>query len=414
MYMNQSGRIIVAITAGIAAYKSAFLVRELVKHGFEVQVVMTEGAKAFIQPLTLQALSGKSVRDSLLDPQAELGMGHIELARWADLIVVAPATADMIARAANGLANDLLSTLCLAARCPVAFVPAMNEMMWQHPATQKNLRTLQTFSPPAENLIWGPAEGPQACGDVGPGRMLEPEDILARVQAFMAIQRGNAQPLYGQKVVVTAGPTREAIDPVRYISNHSSGKMGYAVASAFCRVGAEVVLISGPTQLPCPAGVTRVDVVSAQEMHAAAMAAAKNNCAIFVASAAVADYRPDLVADQKIKKTQDAMAIQLVKNPDIVSDVAALENKPFTVGFAAETQAVETYARDKLQRKNLDMIVANDVSVAGIGFNSDDNAAMLIWPDGQESCPQQSKASLAESIVMRVLRLMGHELPKIR
>ncbi len=408
--MSHNHHILVGITAGIAAYKSAVLVRELVKQGYQVRVVMTRGAKAFVQPLMLQALSGNPVRDSLLDPAAESGMGHIELAKWADLIVIAPATADIIARVAHGIADDLLATLCLASDRVIALAPAMNQAMWLSPATQRNLALFR--SDPAYRSkfrIWGPADGDQACGDNGPGRMLEPESIVARIQAFFAstgafdsFSDQLAGKLAGKQVVITAGPTREALDPVRYISNHSSGKMGFALAAACQSAGAQVVLIAGPVTLSAPPGVERVDVVSAEDMYTAALAAVEAGCDIFIATAAVADYRPSMMADQKIKKKRDEMVVSLVKNPDIVVSVAKHHKRPFTVGFAAETQDVTGYARDKLQRKSLDMIIANDVSEDGIGFDSDENAATMIWPDGACQLPRQSKFDMAIHIVEKI------------
>lgn len=378
--------IVLGVTGGIAAYKSADLVRQLRKAGYAVRVVMTSGAKAFVAPLTFQALSGHEVRDSLLDPAAEAGMGHIELARWADLVLIAPATADCLARIAQGLADDLLTTLCLATEAPIALAPAMNQAMWRNARTQRNLALLNADG---QCRIWGPDAGEQACGDVGPGRMLEPVELLRRVQAL------DARPLLGTRVVITAGPTREALDPVRYISNHSSGKMGYALAAAAAQAGAEVVLVSGPVALPVPAGVERITVDSAQAMYDAVHGVLANGADLFIAAAAVADYRVDQVATQKIKKSQDEMSIRLVRNPDILASVAARPDRPFVVGFAAETEQVERYARDKLQRKRLDMIVANDVSAPGIGFNSDQNAVSVFWADGRQDFATTDKLSLA-------------------
>lgn len=387
-------RIVLGITGGIAAYKAAELTRRLREQGAEVHVVMTEGAQAFITPLTLQALSGNPVHTSLLDPAAEAAMGHIELARWAELILVAPATADFIARLAHGHANDLLATLCVAARCPIAVAPAMNQAMWAAPATQDNMQILSR-----RNVqIWGPGVGAQACGDVGAGRMLE-ADALADA-ARNLFTNADHRPLQGKKVVLTAGPTREAIDPVRFISNHSSGKMGFALADAAARAGAQVTLIAGPVHLGTPPLVQRIDVSSAVDM----LAAAETHCRdadIFIATAAVADYRPDRSASQKIKKQGkgDPMTLTLVENPDIVATIAGKTPKPFTVGFAAETQNVVQYAQDKIRRKNLDMIVANDVSQNGIGFNSDENAVTVIWPGGEKALPQASKHAIARQII---------------
>jgi phosphopantothenoylcysteine decarboxylase/phosphopantothenate--cysteine ligase len=353
---------------------------------------MTQGGQEFITPLTLQALSGNPVHTTLLDPDAEAGMGHIELARWADLILVAPASADFIARLAQGQGDDLLTTLCLASEAPVAIAPAMNQVMWKDSHTQRNVSALQRDGV----VIFGPAHGAQACGDVGPGRMLEPEE-LARLTA----NQFEFDTLTGQHLVITAGPTREPIDPVRYITNHSSGKMGYALAEAAAEAGAKVTLISGPVNLATPERVTRIDVTTAQEMYDAAITMAPHSD-IFIASAAVADYTPVTVADQKIKKHPNAMTIELKPTLDIVASVASLKDKPFTVGFAAETQNVLGYAKGKLEKKNLDMIVANDVSAEGIGFNSDDNAVTLITADAQAELPRASKRQLARHIIAMI------------
>ncbi len=382
-------QILLGISGGIAAYKSAELVRRLKDRGADVRVVMTAAAREFITPLTLQALSGNPVHTDLLDPAAEAAMGHIELARWADLIVVAPATADLMARLAIGQADDLLTTLCLASNAPLVLAPAMNQGMWRDPATQANAELLRARGV----TLLGPAEGSQACGDVGPGRMLEPTELADRVAA-----RFESRLLDGLRVMITAGPTREAIDPVRFISNHSSGKMGFALARAAADAGAITTLVAGPVHLPTPERVQRVDVDSAQQMFDAVMARI-DACDIFIASAAVADYRPVSVAEQKIKKQKDEMTIALVRNPDIVASVAARSSRPFTVGFAAETQRVADYARDKLERKGLDLIVANDVAAAGIGFNSDDNAAIALWASGETVFERCSKAQLARELV---------------
>lgn len=387
-------QILVGITGGIAAYKSAELVRLLGKQGHAVTVVMTEGAKAFISPLTFQALTGSPVRDSLLDPEAEAGMGHIELARWADLVLVAPASADFIARLNAGMADDLLSTLCLATTAPIALAPAMNQAMWSNARTQANISRL---AQDPQIRIWGPAAGDQACGDVGLGRMLEAAELAENVAAFWA------KPLQGMHWVITAGPTREAIDPVRYISNHSSGKMGYALAEAAAAAGAQVTLVSGPVNLPVPAGVERIAVDSAEQMLGAVQSTVAEGCDIFVAAAAVADYRVVEPAGQKIKKSRDHMTIELTRNPDILSSVAALPTPPFTVGFAAETHDVEHYARDKLNRKKLDMIVANDVSDKRIGFNSDANAVSVFWEGGEQQFPMIAKRQLAEQLVSTIM-----------
>ncbi|MBV7388527.1 bifunctional phosphopantothenoylcysteine decarboxylase/phosphopantothenate--cysteine ligase CoaBC [Pasteurellaceae bacterium TAE3-ERU1] len=385
--------IVVGITAGIAAYKSIEFIRLLRKAGACVRVVMTESAQAFVTPLTLQAISGNAVATSLLDPQAELAMGHIELAKWADVVVIAPATADVLARLATGQADDLLTTLCLATRAPLLLAPAMNQQMFAHAAVKANLATLKARG--AHTV--GPNAGEQACGDVGLGRMAEPSEIFAAVTALL--HREND--LAGLVVSVTAGPTQEAIDPVRYISNHSSGKMGFAIAQAFAERGAQVNLIAGPVALATPANVTRIDVLSAQEMHRHAMALAKQS-AVFVGCAAVADYKMAQVAEHKLKKTdaQDTLTLTLVKNPDIIASVAALTaQRPFVVGFAAETQNVADYAQRKLARKNLDMICANDVSRKEIGFGQEQNALSVFWPGGQADLPQASKLTLARALV---------------
>ncbi|MDW6002222.1 bifunctional phosphopantothenoylcysteine decarboxylase/phosphopantothenate--cysteine ligase CoaBC [Vibrio mangrovi] len=393
-------KILLGISGGIAAYKCAELTRRLIDHGAEIRVVMTNAAKAFITPLTMQAVSGHPVSDSLLDPAAERSMGHIELAKWADLVLLAPASADLIARVAAGMGNDLLSTLILATQAPVAVAPAMNQQMYRHVATQRNLHTLESFG----MHIWGPDAGEQACGDVGPGRMLEPMQLVGLCEQFF-------QPklLSGKSVLITAGPTREDIDPVRYITNHSSGKMGFEIAKAAAQLGANVTLIAGPTSLSTPTGVQRVDVTSASSMYEAVMTQAQSHN-VFISCAAVADYRPVDVAEQKIKKTDDSdtMTITLVKNPDIVASVAAMtSNRPFTIGFAAETQQVEQYARSKMARKNLDMICANDVSVSGQGFNSDQNALHLFWPSGEKKLPLASKSQLALELMTLISEKIG-------
>jgi phosphopantothenoylcysteine decarboxylase/phosphopantothenate--cysteine ligase len=381
---------LIGITGGIAAYKAAELTRLFKGAGAEVRVVLTDAGAEFITPLTLQALSGNPVHQSLLDPEAEQGMGHIELARWADLIIVAPATADFMARFSSGMANDLLTTLCLATDAPIALAPAMNQAMWRDPRTQQNLEALLSQGV----NIFGPGSGEQACGDTGPGRMLEPTQILQACADLIA-----AGPLEGKRVVITAGPTREAIDPVRFISNHSSGKMGYALAEAAAKAGAAVTLISGPVALATPKGVQRVSVESAQEMLDASLIAA-SAADIFIGAAAVADYRPVMVSDQKIKKgEEEVMEILLTKNPDIIATVATLEPRPFMVGFAAETQNVIAYARSKLERKGLDLVIANDVSQSDIGFNSDHNEVVVVGAGGEIAMPRASKAALAENLI---------------
>ncbi|MGP5202539.1 bifunctional phosphopantothenoylcysteine decarboxylase/phosphopantothenate--cysteine ligase CoaBC [Psychrobacter aquimaris] len=452
--------IVLAITGGIAAYKSAIFARLLVKAGFDVRVIMTTGAQAFITPLTLQALTGNEVHISLLDEKAEAGMGHIELAKWADLIIIAPASANTLARLAMGMADDLLTTVCLATAAPVIIAPAMNQQMWAHPAVNLNVQTLRDMN----YQIIQPASGEQACGDVGAGRLPEPEQLLAEVLLFNAMQT-TPQLLTGKRVVITAGPTVEAIDPVRYLSNHSTGKMGFALARACVAAGADVILIAGgKVALPTPLNVTRIDVLSAKEMLMAAQQCVDGthsalqyvpedehdhshdhdhdhehdhdhnhghhgecDCGddhshshelddkrhshsenqnvmadIFIATAAVADYRTEEAAPQKIKKTQDAMTLSLVKNPDILATISLAHPELFVVGFAAETQDIERYARGKLVSKNLDLIACNDVSRADIGFASDDNAMQVFFSERYEhdsvTLEKASKDKIAEQL----------------
>ena len=380
----QNKRILLGLTGGIAAYKAAELCRLLIGAGAEVQVVMTKGAQEFITPLTMQALSGNRVHTELLDPAAEAAMGHIQLARWADLILVAPASASFMARLAHGEANDLLTTVCLARRSPLALAPAMNQAMWSNAATADNLQQLQKKNV----LLFGPAAGEQACGDVGMGRMLEPKDLVQLCAAQFA-----SGALTGRHVVITAGPTREAIDPVRYLSNHSSGKMGYAIAEAAIEAGARVTLISGPVSLTPPDRCKVVNVVSAQDMLAACQANAGD---IFIAVAAVADYRVASPAAQKIKKSSDELTLNLVRNPDILATIAAGTPKPFCVGFAAETQNLADYAQEKLRSKHLDMIFANDASST---FGADDASVSAFWPGGSQELPQASKTQQARHII---------------
>lgn len=383
-------QILLGVTGGIAAYKSADLVRRLQDAGASVQVVMTPAAQEFITPLTMQALSGHPVHTQLLDPEAEAGMGHIQLARWADLVLIAPATADFMARLTQGMGNDLLTSICLATGAPIALAPAMNQGMWRNSATQANLNTLSNRG----IHIFGPADGGQACGDIGPGRMLEPLQIIDSAARLFTTGI-----LAGKKVVITAGPTREAIDPVRYISNHSSGKMGYALAQAAVEAGAHTVLISGPTQLAKPARIKCIDVTTAEEMYTASLQEAEG-CDVFIAAAAVADYRPAEISLQKIKKGEsDSITLTLVKNPDIVASVAQLANKPFTVGFAAESEQLINHARAKLERKNLDLVVANNISESHIGFNSDDNAVTIIDKQSTTEISQRSKQQLARELI---------------
>ena len=394
-------RIILGITGGIAAYKSAELTRLYKTAGAEVRVVMTPAATEFITPLTLQALSGNPVHTALLDPEAEAGMGHIELARWADLIVIAPASADFIARLKSGMANDLLTTLCLASDAPLALAPAMNQAMWRSTQTQSNVFDLLQ----QQVVFWGPDSGEQACGDVGPGRMLEPGAI-----AQLSAELYTTKLLSGKTVFITAGPTREAIDPVRYISNHSSGKMGYALAVAAVEAGAKVKLISGPVILPCPERVERVMIESAEQMLASVLEDI-DACDIFIGCAAVADFRPAHQAEQKIKKgSSDTISLLLSKNPEIIATVAQRTNKPFTVGFAAETENMLEYARGKLEQKNLDLIAANDVSNTEIGFNSDENALTLISDKQQLVLEQASKAVLAQQLIRHIALLMTQRI----
>lgn len=445
--------IVLAITGGIAAYKSAIFARLLIKAGFDVRVIMTTGAQAFITPLTLQALTGNEVHISLLDEKAEAGMGHIELAKWADLIIIAPASANTLARLAMGMADDLLTTVCLATTAPVIIAPAMNQQMWAHPAVNLNVQTLRDMN----YQIIQPASGEQACGDVGAGRLPEPEQLLAEVLLFNAMQT-TPQLLAGKRVVITAGPTVEAIDPVRYLSNHSTGKMGFALARACVAAGADVILIAGgKVALPTPLNVTRIDVLSAKEMLMAAQqcvdgthsalqyvpedehdhshdhshehehgecdcdddhshnhsheldnkrhAHSENQnvmADIFIATAAVADYRTEEAAPQKIKKTQDAMTLSLVKNPDILATISLAHPELFVVGFAAETQDIERYARGKLVSKDLDLIACNDVSRADIGFASDDNAMQVFFSERYEHdsviLEKSSKDKIAEQL----------------
>ena len=398
-------RILLGVTGGIAAYKSAELIRRMQDEGADVRVVMTAAAQEFITPLTLQALSGHPVATTLLDAETESVMGHIELARWADLILIAPASADFIARIAGGQGDDLLTTLCLAADGAMAIAPAMNQAMWRNPATARNVVDIRTKG----FLIFGPDEGLQACGEVGPGRLLDIEGLVDAVAGVFP-----SQALRGRHVVITAGPTREAIDPVRFISNHSSGKQGYALAEAARDAEARVTLISGPTQLEAPDRVTRIDVISADDMYHAAIAAI-DDCDIFIGVAAVADYKPVLPADQKIKKSDApsnrSITIELIENSDIIAAVAGHPERPYTVGFAAETQDVVQYARGKLDKKNLDMIVANDVSGSDRGFNSENNQTTVLYRAGtdvrEEALPLMSKGNVARRIIELIVEQTG-------
>jgi len=383
-------QIVVGVSGGIAAYKAPDLVRRLRERGAEVQVVLTRGATHFVTPLTFQAVSGRPVRDDLWDEAGEAAMGHIELARWADLVLVAPATADLMARLACGMANDLLTTLCLATEAPLMLAPAMNRVMWAQPATCSNAASLAARGA----TLLGPGEGDQACGEIGAGRMLEPSELTDEVVAALGSGSGS---LSGRRVVVTAGPTREAIDPVRYVTNRSSGKMGFAVAAAARAAGADVTLIAGPVAQSTPTGVQRIDVESADQMMAATRSAIRG-ADIFIAAAAVADYRPARAADQKIKKTDAHMELALERNPDILSTVAGSDDRPFVVGFAAETQDVEANAFAKLEAKGLDMIAANLVG-PDAGFDNDHNELAVLWPGGGRCLPQADKRCLAEQLV---------------
>lgn len=382
-------RIVLGVTGGIAAYKSPDIVRRLVERGAEVQVVMTAGAQEFVTPMTFQAVSGREVRSGLWDESAEAAMSHIELARWADLILIAPATADFLAHLAHGLADDLLSTMCLASGAPIAVAPAMNRLMWSNPATQANVAKLRERGV----HVFGPASGSQACGEVGEGRMLEAVDLAAAALGVLPTEG----PLSGKQVLITAGPTRERIDPVRFISNRSSGKMGYAVAQAARELGATVTLVSGPVNLPTPFGVKRIDVECAAQMHSAVMEVV-GTADIFIGTAAVADYRPATPASCKIKKTTDKLDLCMERTIDILHTVAQLPDRPYVVGFAAETNNVEENARAKLVRKNLDLIAANEVGDCKV-FEQDDNALVLLWPDGRKELGAGPKTELARMLM---------------
>jgi len=390
----ENRHILLGISGGIAAYKAAELTRRLVEAGADVQVVMTDAAKAFISPLTMQAVSGRPVRDTLLDPAAEAGMGHIELGRWADLVLVAPASADFIAKLAGGMAGDLLSTVCLATSAPVYLAPAMNQAMWRKPATQRNIVTLENDG----IIIVGPASGDQACGDVGPGRMTEPADIIATL-----LTNDGTGSMQGLNVVITAGPTWEAIDPVRGLSNHSSGKMGYAVADAAAAAGARVTLVSGPTALTPPKGIHTHSVRSAQEMFSAVQSAA-TTCDIFIGVAAVADYRPQSIESSKIKKSAEHLTLELVKNPDILSWVTAQTPKPFTVGFAAETDRPLEHARAKRANKGLDLIAVNQVSETQSPFGSDENQLIVVGDTDEIDLGRKQKSQLARDLIETIAK----------
>jgi phosphopantothenoylcysteine decarboxylase/phosphopantothenate--cysteine ligase len=394
---NKTNRcVLLGVSGGIAAYKSPDLVRRLRERGHQVRVVMTRGAQEFITPLSLAAVSGQAVHTALLDPRAETAMGHIELARWADVVLIAPASAGIIARLAHGLADDLLSTLCLATDAAIVLAPAMNRRMWAAAATRANVNTLRARGV----RLLGPGSGDQACGETGEGRMLEPAELAAELDALLATD--SREPgLAGLGVLITAGPTREAIDPVRYISNHSSGKMGYAVAAAARAAGASVILVSGPSDLPAPPGIERVQVESAEQMHAAVLSRVEG-CDIFIAAAAVADYRPVEISEQKIKKKGQRLEIALVRNVDILADIAGRDHAPFTVGFAAETEKLESHAREKLTAKRLDMIAANPVGGPSPGFGADTNRLRVFWKDGEADLGESLKTELAERLVALV------------
>lgn len=398
MQQLSNKRIVLGVTGGIAAYKSAELIRLLTRLGADVRVVMTSAACEFITPLTLQALSHNPVHLDLLDTKAEAAMGHIELARWADVVLVAPATADFIARLAGGHADDLLTTLCLATSAPICLAPAMNQGMWRDSVTQQNCEELLE-----RNIsLFGPSDGSQACGDIGPGRMLDPELIVEKTSELFTHDI-----LTGLHVLITAGGTREDIDPVRYISNHSSGKMGFAIAEAAVASGATVTLVSGPVNLDTPDRVKRVDVVSARDMHQAVHDQIEG-VEIFIGCAAVSDYRPSEVAKEKIKKDpengSETLEIKLVRNPDIIASVTGLDTPPFVVGFAAETHNVLGYAADKMRRKKMNLVVANDVGDRDIGFSSDSNEVTVIGEELEEPLPRASKKVVSHKLLQIVAR----------
>lgn len=386
-------RILLGVSGGIAAYKAADLVRRLLDAGAEVRVVMTEGAQHFVTATTFQALSGQPVRTSLWDAAAEAAMGHIELARWATRIVVAPASADVIARLAQGVADDLLTTLCLASEAPVALVPAMNRVMWAHAATQANIATLAGRGV----SILGPADGDQACGEIGSGRMLEPLQVVAALATL-----STPRLLAGRKVLISAGPTFEDLDPVRFLGNRSSGKMGFALAAIAAQMGAHVTLVAGPVALSTPAGVERINVRRAAQMRDAVLAALPGQD-VYIGAAAVADYMPVQTQAQKIKKTGETLTVELVRTPDILAEVAVhAARPPLVVGFAAETHDLDTYARDKLARKRVDLIAANDVAAQGIGFESEDNALAVFDATGRTDIPRGPKSQVASALLALV------------
>lgn len=418
MAVLQHKKILLGVTGGIAAYKSAILARRLIDAGATVRVVMTQGAMAFMQPLTFQALTGNPVHTELLDPSAEAAMGHIELARWADVILIAPASANTLARLAHGLADDLLGTLCLATDASIVVAPAMNRLMWSNAATVANCQLLESRG---VHFI-GPDEGVQACGETGAGRLLEPEAIRDQLTHYLQQSSGqklsmensghnpDQNPMAGLKVLITAGPTREAIDPVRFISNRSSGKMGFAIADAAQKMGADVTMIAGPVSLEHKASINRIDVVTAQQMLDAVLSEIDNSD-VFISVAAVSDYRMESVQDQKIKKNEEQMQLTLIKNPDILKTVAAMTNKPFCVGFAAETQDVKKHALGKLERKNLDMIAANHVAQSGNPvFGSDTNALDVFWKDNNNAGHKHIGSGPKSQIAKELLALVTHRL----
>jgi phosphopantothenoylcysteine decarboxylase / phosphopantothenate---cysteine ligase len=392
--LTSKTRVLLGVTAGIAAYKSPDLVRRLLERGAEVQVVMTAGAQKFVAPMTFQAVSGRPARSDLWDESAEAAMGHIELARWAQVVVIAPASADFIARLAHGRADDLLATLCLATEAPLVIAPAMNRVMWANKATQANISLLESRGV----RILGPASGNQACGEVGAGRMWEPTLLASSLLEAPA----NAGLLTGLNVLITAGPTRERLDPVRYLTNRSSGKMGFAVAVAAREAGAHVTLVTGPVQLPTPAGVTRISVESAREMYAAVHRHI-DKADVFIAAAAVADFQPVTVAKQKIKKQGGMVKLDLEPAPDIVKSVADMSKRPLVVGFAAETNDVEENARLKLKRKKLDMIAANQVG-EDLAFDCEDNALTVLWPGGKSEVARAPKLEVARELIALIAR----------
>lgn len=395
IYMTMSlanKNVLLGVTGGIAAYKAPDLVRKLTALGANVRVVLTGSATEFVSPLSLQAVSGNPVHQHLLDPAAEAAMGHIELAKWADILLIAPATANVLAKLAIGIADDLLTTLYLATTASVFIAPAMNQQMWKAPATLDNVERLARYG---VNFI-GPASGEQACGDLGAGRMMEPVEIASIVG--QTVNRHAVAELRGKHVLITAGPTREPLDPVRYISNHSSGKMGFAIAEAAVNAGAEVTLVAGPVSLQTPRGCERIDVTTADDMLDACEQFARK-ADIFISTAAVADYKAVSVAENKIKKSDNELTLTFTKNPDILATISCKDNRPFCVGFAAESQDVEQYARQKLINKKLDMIAANDITADGLGFNSDNNALHVLWSGGDKKLPATSKSELAHQLI---------------